>query len=463
MPALRFRFRQENTLNPSRSLVLVIAFVALACGSQTAAPSGGEPTDAGGVSNSGSGGAPTVALGGSMTAGASGGSAIGGGAGVTAGGTSANVPVDTEPPFSPTNVSAADAQGAYDTWKAAHLEDCSGGVWRVRWESAKQDATVSESIGYGMLLTEIYGDRAAYDGLLAYAKLMRQPNQLMNWLRYGCDAHRDTKYSDYPDNSASDADLDVAMSLIMAECKWSDGPYGDEASTVISAIKQNMFVDDGGLHVLEPGDSAWFDMLGSGCVNYSYMAPAYYRAFAKQVAADAEFWNKAADDTYELLAKASDATTGLVRNWGSANGGQATDECNTTYKRAGSYGSDAARTPWRIATDYLWFGTAKAKSWNDKVTTWVKSQGVKNIIQWYNLDGTPDMQSSTWNNHSAVNVGPFSVGAMTFDQATVNEFAAELLAIPATAGSHDAEYFPRMLKALSLVTLTGQFTQCSAK
>ncbi|MEI9949978.1 MAG: glycosyl hydrolase family 8 [Pseudomonadota bacterium] len=330
-------------------------------------------------------------------------------------------------------------------------------------ENDRPDATVSEGVGYGMLLTVTYGDRAAFDGLAAYANKMHDPNGLMHWLRYGCDAHRDTKYSGSPDNSASDADLDLAMALLMAKCKWSDAKYGDQATQVINAIRKNMFMDVNGLHVLQPGDSTWFNDLGSGCINYSYLAPAYYRAFAKHVPADADFWNKAAEDTYELLGKASNSATGLVRNWGSVSGGAATSDCFNAYKRADSYGADAARTPWRIATDYLWYEAPKAKAWTDKVSQWVKTQDIKKLVKWYNLDGTPDMQAATWDAHSAINIGPFAVGAMTFEQATVNDIAGELLAIPVTEGSPDANYFPRMLKALSLVSLTGQFTQCGGQ
>jgi hypothetical protein len=203
--------------------------------------------------------------------------------------------------------------------------------------------------------------------------------------------------------------------------------------------------------------------MGGGCINYSYLAPAYYRAFAEQVPAAAAFWNKAASDTYELLAKASNSSTGLVRNWGSANGTPATADCFNAYKRADSYGTDAARTPWRIATDYLWSTTPQAKAWTDKVTTWVKGQGVKNVGTWYNLSGSPDMQASNWDLHTAITIGPFAVGSMTLDQATVDDLAGELLAIPVTEGSRDANYFPRMLKALSLVALTGQFTRCGGQ
>jgi hypothetical protein len=203
--------------------------------------------------------------------------------------------------------------------------------------------------------------------------------------------------------------------------------------------------------------------MNNGCVNYSYMAPAYYRAFATHVASDAEFWNQAASDTYALLAKASDPNTGLVRNWGSSDGGQATPDCHNAYNRSGSYGDDAARTPWRVATDYLWYNKSEAKIWADKVTGWVKSQGVENLVQWYNLDGSPDTEANTWDDHTAINIGPFATAAMTMDQATADAFTKALVAIPTSEGSHDAEYFPRMLKALSLSTLAGEFTQCGGK
>ena len=111
----------------------------------------------------------------------------------------------------------------------------------------------------------------------------------------------------------------------------------------------------------------------------------------------------------------------------------------------------------------MWYQTPQAKAWTDKVTTWVKGQDVKTLGVWYNLDGSPDMQATNWDMHTAITIGPFAVGAMSLEQAAVNALAGELLAIPTTEGSRDANYFPRMLKALSLVALTGQFTRCAGK
>ncbi|OQX69331.1 MAG: hypothetical protein B6A08_05450 [Sorangiineae bacterium NIC37A_2] len=436
-------------------------------GAGVTGPTGGSGMSASGSApGQGSGGMNGEGAGSTVDPGAGGGGSGGAapGTGGAEGTGGARVVQDLPWGFRPESVGLEDAREAYEVWKEIHLEDCGDGAHRVRWENAKLDATVSEGIGYGMLLTVAFDDREAFDGLLAYSKRMRvEGRALMHWLRYGCDAHWDTKYNDYPDNAASDGDLDVAMALIQASCRWGDNKYLEEAKPVIKDTKEHMFMEDNGKLVLQPGDSSWFDMMGGGCVNYSYFAPAYYREFAKVTPEDADFWNRAADDSYPLLAAASHPETGLVRNWGSAGGGDATAGCHNAYIRSASYGDDAARTPWRIAVDYLWHGKTEAKAWNDKVTNWVKSVGIKNTVQWYNLDGSTDDEAPSPEDHTAINVGPFAVGAMTLDPETVESFAAELVAIPAGEGDHDGEYFPRMLKALSLLALAGKFDTCGGK
>lgn len=430
-------------------------------GSLTTPGAGGSPVGTGGAASGGTG--AVVSTGGTSTGGAStGGTSTGGASG---GGSSVGTPAEPyDYGVSPTTITVEDARASYDAWKNIHLENCGSGRYRVRWENAKLDATVSEGIGYGMLLAVSWGEQEIFDGLYDYYQAaLNEDTGLMHWLRYGCDASWDTKYSEYPDGAASDADVDVAMALIMADCKWGGGGYAGEATGIIGNIREHMFMEFQGQQVLQPGDSSWFDDLGNGCVNYSYFAPAYYREFARFDGGNAAFWNAAASDTYSLLAAASNGSTGLLRNWGSSDGGDATAECHNSFNRAASYGDDAARTPWRIVTDYLWNGTAAAKSWNDRVTTWVNTVGITNTAQWYELGGAPDTQASTWDDHTAINVGPWATGAMSLDQASVDAFAAELVAIPSGPADHDGEYFPRMLKALSLLTLAGGFTTCGGQ
>jgi hypothetical protein len=55
----------------------------------------------------------------------------------------------------PQNAKAADAQKAYNTWKANFLTPCSNGRYRVKFDNPSQ--TVSEGIAYGMSFTRFFG------------------------------------------------------------------------------------------------------------------------------------------------------------------------------------------------------------------------------------------------------------------------------------------------------------------
>ena len=420
----------------------------------------GGAAGAGGAAGSGGTAGKGGAAGSSGLAGSSGGSGSGG---TTATGGNQGPPLPNG--NKPTTVTPDDADAAYADWKTNHLEDCGGGVFRTRWEMDKLDATVSEGIGYGMLLTVAHDEQTAFDGLWAYYKKAAQSNGLMNWLRYGCDAHRDTKYAQYPDGAATDAELDAAMALIMAKCRWGTSPsgtdYGAAATSLIGSIKANETGTDNGKNYLQPGDSAWFESMGGGCVNPSYFAPGYYRAFANFLTnqADKDFWKKLADDTYPILSAGANGSTGLVKNWTSNSGGTAA--CASSYNNPDDFGSDAARTPWRIATDYVWWGTPAAKTFTDKLTTWVKGKGIATIGLWYKVDGSqsghPDAAK-----HSVINLGAFACGAVSYDQATVDEFAGELKKLSTTSG-FEANYFPRCLRAVYLLLLTGGFSTCGGK
>ena len=103
-------------------------------------------------------------------------------------------------------IDPAHAVNAYVAWRDRFLEDCGGGLWRV---ASHGNETVSEAIGYGMLLTAIYDDQIAFDGLwrfYSYPAIAEAGTGLMHWRVSVCPpAVAQT-------GPASDAELDVAMS-----------------------------------------------------------------------------------------------------------------------------------------------------------------------------------------------------------------------------------------------------------
>src|SRR6185369_13704485 len=112
--------------------------------------------------------------------------------------------------------------------------------------------------------------------------------------------------------------------------------------------------------------------------------PGYYRVFA-EVTGDT-FWNEVITDTYALIAINQNATTGFLSNetdqYGNVPNGQAVVNYN------------GARIPWRIAADYLWFGTPEAKAYLDKLLAWGETQDATNLLDGFNVDG---QMIGTWN------------------------------------------------------------------
>jgi endoglucanase len=343
--------------------------------------------------------------------------------------------------FSPRTITDGDANAAYTSWKASFLESCSDGSWRVKWEDPT--LTVSEGIAYGMLLTVVHDDRTIFDGLWLYYQHNVDKNGLMHWRRSGCPG------SASGDNAATDADLDAAMALVMASRRWSLTPYLAGATSLITAIKTFATTTaPDGVALLKPGDMFG----GADCVNVSYFAPGYYRVFAEVVPDQAASWKKLADDSYVVINRVANGATGLVPNWcdenGNTNAGGAPG-CQYYSPNGNVFGSDAARAPWRIATDYVWWGTPEAQTWLRKLTGWAKGIGIQNLSKKYQLDGTLVTPAL----HTVITVGAFADASMASDQQTADEFFGEVAAMPP-----ETTYFPSSLRSLYLLLPTGRYS-----
>ncbi|MEO8237300.1 MAG: glycosyl hydrolase family 8 [Flavobacterium sp.] len=332
-----------------------------------------------------------------------------------------------------------DVTDSYATWKTNFVEACSNGRYRVKFDDRSQ--TVSEGIGYGMLLSAYMADKTLFDGLWLYYKDNVNGNGVMNWKINGCSGT-------IGQNGATDAELDAAFALIVADYQWASAGtinYKSDAKTLIAAIKSHEV--EANTFVLKPGDAFG----GSTLTNPSYFSPGYYRAFGS-FTNDSSFWNSVASKAYTVINSnltQNSAVGGLVSDWCDASGNYSSQAGGYANQGKG-YTYDAARTPWRIAVDYLWYGTTAAKTYSEKSSDFVRLTlgGTANIKDGYNQNGT---LSGQW--HNATFVGAFACAAMGGgNQAHLDASYTDLKNL-----NEPDSYFNHTLKTLYLLALTGNF------
>lgn len=318
----------------------------------------------------------------------------------------------------------AEIKRQYDDWKSKYVTDQgTGGAGQLRVVRPEDNHdTVSEGIGYGMMLAAQNGDQKTFDGLWKYAQGHLNSNGVMDW-------KIDSNNKVIGQNGATDADEDMAMALIVADKKF--GGYKQDATQLINSIKQHEV--EPGTNVLKPGD-AWG---GSDKTNPSYFAPAYYKAFGEFTGDKS--WDQVADKSYDILDKIAQQPgykdSGLVPDWVNAEG----------VPSAGGekYSYDASRTPWRIGTDAAWYGDKRATAFLDKLNSFWGKQGLGNISDGYDASG-----HATGGNHNATFTATAAAGAITSSDSDFRSQAwKEALAAPG------GNYFNDSLRALSVLQI----------
>jgi len=335
--------------------------------------------------------------------------------------------------FLPNTVGAKDALASYRAWKAKYLKsDCGGGTYRVEFTSPR-GSTVSEGQGYGMVLTAYFGDRTEFDGLWKFAqKNFAKEHGLMGWKVSCTGFFKDEGGS----GSATDGDNDIGLALVAAVDQWGE-EYRQPAMEYLAKLKKVDFeaCEKTGRVMAKAGD--W----GDGCEfsNTSYWMPGYYRVFA-QFTGDS-FWKKAADDAVELYLISRNPVTGLAPNEVDEHGAPHDNQTYVDY--------NGARTPWRLATEYAWYGTPGAKDALDKMTDWAESVGIAKLVDGYHIDGRPRGQYTMQNPW----IGGWACGAVAKSQYAANRFGAAFKAIDDDEGG----YYGSSLRSLYLLFLSGNF------
>jgi endo-1,4-beta-D-glucanase Y len=307
---------------------------------------------------------------------------------------------------------------AYKT--ALIVADGSDGSMRVARPENSND-TVSEGISYGMLFAVYMNDKATFDALWKYEQKHVDTHGLMNWhvTSAGTSAGGDQ-------NSATDADEDMAFALVMADKQW--GGYTTVATNMVNTVAMNDFATDG---TIKGGDTY------ANAVNPSYIAPAFYRVFGAYTG-DTR-WATILTRSYTLLASAQNATTGLVPDWSVGN------RTNTTY----TY--DATRTPFRVAVDVCWTGDANGKAFSQKIGAFFTGIGAANIVDGYNVM----TGAKTGSYHNATFVGPAGTAGMASGQTQLVADAYTYVAGVAKAAN--SNYYDRSWALFSVLLMTGNF------
>lgn len=214
----------------------------------------------------------------------------------------------------------------------------------------KLGLSVSEGIGYGMLLAAVHEDWTTFNSLWAYNIIARDNSNygLMPWRIHSFSKIIDTQ-------AAMDADIDVATSLIIAGAKTGNALYTNDAVELIGKLYTS------GVHpqtlLILPGET-W---KSRDVYNLSYFSPAAIKLFA---AVDgAHDWNAVLNANYDYMAKVQAAgAVPLFPDWSNAAGVPVDPENGSAKSSYMLFDKESVRIPWRIAWDYYWNQDTRAQA-----------------------------------------------------------------------------------------------------
>src|SRR6185437_75558 len=335
---------------------------------------------------------------------------------------------------------------AYTNWKAKFFV----GNTVIRPENGND--TVSEGIGYGMLIGVFMNDQPMFDTLWSYAKSHFDGNHLMTWC-----IPSPQSGSCSGGGSATDGDEDMAYALLMASKQWTGGTYASDAMTLIG----NIFAHEVSGNILEGGDG----FNNANQLDPSYFAPSYYRAFA---AVDGGHdWMGVLNECYTVLAAAA-GSDGLVANWVTPSGA-ATSRSSSTSNIDPYFGYDACRTPFRVGMDYCLNGDPRGQTYAQLISAFYASKStavsLSGITDGYTTTGgTPPYM--TYSAGMAF-LGPAGVGAMAAgdSQVMLRDLSYKTINALSTSNAMKASgvytYFHASWGVLSLMAMSGNFWDMS--
>ena len=348
----------------------------------------------------------------------------------------------------------------YIQWKAHYIKTVPYKKESYIWfEDTDGKQCVSEGQGYGMIIVALMAGfdpsaKNTFDNLYRYyhAHPSNRGSHLMAWAQ-------NTRDKDIDETSASDGDIDIAYSLLLANAQWgSKGPinYLQEAKSTIADIMRydinrktwSVLLSNG----IEADSRDYFDTRSSDFM------PANFKAF-EQVTGDTR-WESVINNGYKLFSymqKEYSPDAGLVPDF-IIHLNKKPKPAPAHYLESvydGDYNYNACRVPWRIATDYLLSGDGRSKTFVQKINHWIRettSNSTYNLSAGYTLAGD-DIKDSHFEALSFIT--PFAVSAMV-DKSN-QQWLNSIWDYTVQFKLKDFDYYDNTVKMLNMLIISGNY------
>jgi hypothetical protein len=215
-------------------------------------------------------------------------------------------------------------------------------------------------------------------------------------------------------DSATDADLDIAYSLLVAEAQWPGSGYLEKALAAIADVLSGDINATTRLPTLGDWSTA-SDPMYRGTRPSDFLAD-HWRAFGRATG-DFATWQRSIDAAYSLVATMQQSfapQTGLLPDFivRTASFPAPAPPNWLEGPTDGEFGPNSCRDPWRFTTDYIVSGDPRASSAVRKMNAWIIAAtggDPAKILGGYTLSGTPGSGQPA---PAAVFSSPFGVAAM---------------------------------------------------
>lgn len=323
--------------------------------------------------------------------------------------------------------------------------------------------TVSEGHGWGMVIMALMAGsgsladpnaRTYYDGLFRFynAHPSELVSRLMSWQVFGDSNHENMITTP----SATDGDLDIAYSMLLAHHQWGSDSNGVNFHYLDSAkdmIHNGIRIADVGRQTFRTTLGDW-DEPNQFQTRPSDWMPGHFHSF--YAATSYPMWNVCANKIYELYSiftSKYSINTGLISDFVVKEEIEpAPQNFLDEFKETDSYFNNACRFPWRIATDYAHHSAPAAKDACNKIINWLKpatSQNPTRIGFGYFLSGQP----INTNYYSLAYIAPF-IAACIVDPAHQDYLNDGWDTIKS---SNNEGYYGNTIKLLCMLLISGNW------